>query len=78
MKQAGHDDLVIFYHEVDRVRESSEQAPPEFIVNFLIKEGMARDITGAGIEHSKEFIAKSRGLRFVPGIAADSIIFDFR
>ncbi len=78
MKQAGHNDLIVFYHEVDSVRESSEQTPPEFIVNFLIKEGMARDITGAGVEHPKEFIAKSRRLRFVPGKAADSIIFDFR
>ncbi len=78
MKQAGHNDSIFYYHEVDSVRESSEQAPPEFIVNFLIKEGVTRDISGAGIEHPKEFIAKSRGLRFVPGKAADDIIFDFR
>mgnify|MGYP006268937789 CR=1 FL=1 len=78
MKQTGHDDLIILHYEVDGVWESSEQAAPEFIVNFTIKEGMTRDIAGAGVEHPKEFIAKSRGLRFVPGIAADSIIFDFR
>jgi hypothetical protein len=78
MKQASHNDLIIFYHEVDSVGESSEQAPPEFVVNFSRKEGMMRDITSAGIEHPKEFIAKSRRLRFVPGKAADSIIFDFR
>ena len=78
MKQPGHNDVVIVYHEVDRVGKSSEQATSEFIMNFLIKEGMMRDITSASIEHTKEFVTKTRCFRFVPGKAADCIIFDFR
>ena len=78
MKQPGYNDVVIVYREVDRVGKSSEQATSEFIVNSLIKERMARDITCAGIEHPKEFVTKTRGFCFVPGKAADCIIFDFR
>ncbi len=78
MKQSGYDDLIIIYREVDRVGESSEQTPPEFVVNFLIKERMSGNIAGTGIEHPKEFIAKSRRFHFVPGKAAYGVIFDFR
>jgi len=46
-------------------------------MHFMIKEGAAGDIAGAGIKHPKKFIAKSRRFRFIPRIATDSIIFDF-
>jgi hypothetical protein len=57
MKQTGHNDLVVLYDEVDSVGKSSDQATPEFFVRFSIKEGIARYIAGAGIEHAKKFIA---------------------
>jgi len=60
MKQAGYDDLVIYYSEVDSVRESSYQTSPEFFVYFLIKEGISGNITGAGVEHAKKIISESR------------------
>jgi hypothetical protein len=56
MKQAGYDDLVIFYNEVDSVREPSDQTAPEFVVDFLIKERITGNVTGAGIEHTKKFM----------------------
>ena len=59
MKEARYDNVVILYREVDSVRESSEQTTPKFIMNFSIKEGLTRDITGAGIEHAKEIFAES-------------------
>ena len=78
MKQAGHDDLIVLYYEVNSVRESSHQTASEFSMHFLIDEGVTGYIAGASIKHPKEFIAKSRRFRFIPKIAADSIIFDFR
>ncbi len=47
-------------------------------MDFLIEEGVTGNIGGAGIKHPKKFIAKPRRFRFIPRIAADSIIFDFR
>jgi hypothetical protein len=47
-------------------------------VYFLIEEGVTGYIAGAGIKHPKKLIAKSRRFRFIPRIAADGIIFDFR
>ena len=78
MKQAGYDNLIIFYCEIDSVRESSNQTTPEFFVHFLMEQGVTRNIAGTGIKHPKKFIAKSRRFRFIPGIAAYSIIFYFR
>ncbi len=60
MEQSGNNNAVIIYREVDCVRESSEQTTSEFIVHFWVKERMAVDIAGAGIEHPKKFIAKPR------------------
>jgi len=77
MKEARYDDVVILYREIDSIRKSSEQTAPKFIINFSIKEGLTRDITSAGIEHTKKIFAESRCFRFVPGKAADSIRFDF-
>ena len=78
MEEAGNDDLLVVDHEIDGVRETTEQATPEFIVNFRIKEGVPGNITGTGIKHPKKVFAKARRFRFIPRIAADSIIFDFR
>ena len=47
-------------------------------MHLLIEKGVTRYIDGAGIKHTKKFFAKSRRFCFIPGIAADSIIFDFR
>lgn len=60
MKQTGHDDLVVLYCEIDCIREASDQTTSKFFVHFLIEEGIAGDIADTGIEHTKEFIAKSR------------------
>jgi hypothetical protein len=78
MEEASNDDLLVVDCEIDGVWETTEQATPEFIVNFRIKERVSGDITGAGIKHSKKLFAKPRRFRFVPRVAADSIIFDFR
>jgi hypothetical protein len=42
MEKAGNNDLIVVDHEIDGVREAPEQAAPEFIVNFRIKEGFRR------------------------------------
>ena len=78
MEEASNDNLLDFDCEIDGVRETTEQATPEFIVNFRIKEGVSGNITRTGIKHPKKLFAKPRRFRFVPRIAADSIIFDFR
>ena len=78
MKQACYNDLVFVYDEVDSIREPSDQTTPEFTMDFLIEKRVARIIADAGIKHSKKFITKSRRFCFIPRIAADGIIFDFR
>lgn len=60
MKEPKNNNLVIFYHEVDSVRESPEQTAPEFSVNLWVKEWILRDVTGAGIKYPKEFLSKPR------------------
>lgn len=57
MKQTDYNDLVALYDEVDSVGKFSDQATPEFFVHFLIKERIAGNIAGAGIEHANKFIA---------------------
>lgn len=52
MKQAGHDDLVVLYCEIDCIREASDQTTSKFFVHFLIEEGIAGDIADTGIEHT--------------------------
>ena len=78
MKEPGHDDLVVVYYKIYGVGEPSEQTTSEFTMRFLIKEGMTGNIAGAGIKHPEKFIAKSGRFRFIPDIAADGIILDFR
>ena len=78
MEEASNDNLLVVDCEIDGVRETTEQATPEFIVNFLIKEGVSGNITGTGIKHPKKLFAKARRFRFIPRIAADGIILDFR
>lgn len=78
VKEASYDNLLVVDCEIDGVRETTEQATPEFIVNFRIKEGVSGNITGTGVKHPKKLFAKPRRFRFVPRIAAYSIIFDFR
>jgi len=66
MEKASYNNLIVIDYEIDCVREAPEQATSEFSVNFLVKEGVPRNISGTGIKHSKELIAKSRRFRFVP------------
>jgi len=78
VEETSNDNLLVVDYEIDTVRETTEQATPEFIVNFRIKEGIPGNITGTGIKHPKKLFAKARRFRFIPRIAADNIIFDFR
>jgi hypothetical protein len=66
MKQTCHDDLIVVHYEIDGVGESSEQTTSEFIMHFLIKEGITENIAGAGVKHAKKFISESRRFRFIP------------
>jgi len=78
VEKAGYDNLIVVDYEIDCVRKSPEQATSKSVVNFLVKEGVVGNITGTGIKHPQKLFAKSRRFRFIPRIAADSIIFDFR
>lgn len=77
MEKASYDNLIVVDYEIDGVRKASEQATSEFVMNFLVKEGVVGNIAGTRIKHPKKLFAKSRRFRFIPRIAADSIIFDF-
>jgi hypothetical protein len=60
MKEPKHDNLVLFYHEVNSVRKSSEQTAAEFAMNLWVKEWILRDVTGTGIKYPKKFLSLSR------------------
>jgi hypothetical protein len=53
VEKASNDDLPVVDYEIDGVRETTEQATPEFIVNFRIKEGIPVNIAGTGIKHPR-------------------------
>ena len=66
VEEACNDNLLVVDCEIDGVRETTEQATSEFIVNFRIKKGVSGNITGTGIKHPKKLFAKPRRFRFVP------------
>ena len=57
MEEAGNDNLFIVYCEIDGVRETTEQATPEIIMNFRINKRVPGNITGTGIKHPEELFA---------------------
>jgi hypothetical protein len=66
VKKASYNNLVVIDYEIDCVREAPEQATSEFVVNFLVKEGVPGNISDTGVKHSKKLFAKSRRFRFIP------------
>jgi len=67
MEKPKHNNVVIaFYPEVYGIRESSQQAAPDFMVSFWRNQWISQNLMGTGIEQTQEFIAKSRGLLLVP------------
>jgi hypothetical protein len=66
MEKASYDNLIVVDYEIDCVREAPEQATSEFVVNFLVNEGISGNIPDTGIKHSKKLFAKSRRFRFIP------------
>jgi hypothetical protein len=66
VEEASNYNLLIVNYKIDGVRKTTEQATPEFIVNFRIKEGVPGNITGTGIKHPKKLFAKARRFRFIP------------
>ena len=78
MEKASYNNLIVADCEIDGVRKAPEQASSEFVMNILVKEGVMGNIAGTCIKHPKKLFAKSRRFRFIPRIATDCIIFDFR
>jgi hypothetical protein len=78
VEKPGYDNLTVPDYKIDGVREAPEQATSEFIINFLVKEGVTGNITDTRIKHPKKLFAKSRRFHFIPQITVDRIIFDFR
>ena len=66
MEKASYDNLIVVDYEIDCVREAPEQATSEFVVNFLVNEGVSGNIPDTGIKHSKKLFAKSWRFRFIP------------
>jgi hypothetical protein len=60
MKDPKHNNLVVFYHKVNSVRESPKQTAPEFAMNLWVKEWILRNLAGTGIKYPKEFLSKPR------------------
>src|SRR3990172_1146678 len=73
MKETKHYYILILYHEINGIRESPQQTAPEFVVNLRVKKWVPLNLTGAGIKHPEEILTESRGLRFIPNIAAHNI-----
>jgi hypothetical protein len=78
VEEAGNDNLLVIDYEIDRVRKTAEQTTSEFIVDFRVQEGVSGNITGAGIKHPQKLFAKARRFCFIPRIAVNSVILDFR
>jgi|GEM_PF-1108289 len=66
MENPEHYALVVFYCEVYGVRESPKKTAPESAMNPWIKQRITSNLTGVGIKYPKKFLAKARGLSFVP------------
>ncbi len=59
MKKPEYNNPVIFYHEVDSIRESSKQAATEFVINLWIEQWIMKNLTGEGVKHPKKLLAES-------------------
>mgnify|MGYP006871752188 CR=1 FL=1 len=78
MKKPKYNDLVILYRKVDSVRKSSEQPTPKVLINFGVKQGIPWNFICAGIEHTEKIFTEAPRFWFIPDIAADYILFNFR
>jgi hypothetical protein len=77
MEKPEHHNIIVFYPEVNGVRESPQQAATDFMVSFWRNQWISQNLMGTGIERTQEFITKSRGLLFVPCITGKSIVLHF-
>ena len=57
MKEPKNNNLVIFYHEVDSVRESPQQPAAELTMNLWVKDWVLRNVARTGIKYPKEFFS---------------------
>ena len=60
MKEPEHNNLAVFYHEINSVRKPPEQAAPEVAVNLWVKQWIPWNLIGAGIKYPEEFLAEPR------------------
>jgi hypothetical protein len=60
MKESEHNNLVVFYDEVNCVRKPSKQTALELAINLWVKQGIPGNLTGAGIKRPEEFLAEAR------------------
>src|SRR4030067_1205495 len=58
MKESDYNNLVFFYHEVNSIRKPSEQATPEFAIDFWVEQWISRNLAGASVKYAKEFLTE--------------------